>query len=334
MTVPTATVGVSDLVVWSLRGGAGLVLAPLLVVALWTWRGWSRPSAVLVLEGFQMYVLAPAWGILAAALLSQEWLLAVPAGVVALSHLAFCLPAATRDAVPRWVAGAPTISVFVANVRYSNARYAEVAQLVMEADADVVVLNESTSPLRAALDAAGVRDRYEIRVHTEGRPFGELLMARLPARDAGVEMIGGQRVPAATVAVGGVELRVHAVHVNAPKSASRRHLWRRNLDGLGAAAASGTIPALYAGDFNSAPWHGPFRRLLARRLVDAHDALGRGLSRSWTPDPPWPSWLGPVMRLDHALVTDGLHPTSLREVVVSGSDHRGFVVEVAVRTSV
>ena len=327
-----AMAGSTNLLGWTLRGAAGVALIPMIVVTVWIWFGWSRPSPVLVLEGFQMYLLAPAWVILIATLATRQWALAVPAVFVAGSHLLFCLPAATADSVPAWASDAPTMTVFVANVRYDNARADELARDVMASNADVVVLNETTPAIRDALRAAGTSDRYPTRVHVEGRPFGETLMTRLPATDAGVEVLGGQRVPAATVSVGDRDVRVYSVHVNAPKSSAQRHIWRRNLDGIGGSAeAAGDVPHLYAGDFNSAPWHGPYRRLLARGLTDAHDALGQGLSRSWTPHPAVLSWLGPVMRLDHALFTPGLFPRSLTDVEVPGSDHRGFLLEIAVR---
>lgn len=328
--LPAVVAGTTNVTALGLRAVAALALAPMLVVTLWIWRGWSRPSAILVLEGFQMYLLAPAWIILVVSIVSRQWALAVPAAVVAVSHLCFCVPAATADDVPEWVVDAPTISVFVANVRYDNERAAEMAEVVMAADADIVILNETTPALRDALRAAGTSDRYATRVHVEGRPFGESILTRLPATDAYVEVLGGQRVPAVTVTVGGRDVRVYSVHVNAPKSSAQRHIWRRNLDGIGVSAEAATMPSLYAGDFNSAPWHGPYRKLLARGLVDAHDALGQGLSRSWTPHLPVLSWLGPVMRLDHALFTPGLHPVALTDVEVPGSDHRGFRLEVAV----
>jgi hypothetical protein len=36
------------------------------------------------------------------------------------------------------------------------------------------------------------------------------------------------------------------------------------------------------------------------------------------------------VRLDHALVGPGVVPTAIDDIQVPGSDHRGFVVDVAV----
>ncbi|MFN8050185.1 MAG: endonuclease/exonuclease/phosphatase family protein [Acidimicrobiales bacterium] len=317
-----------------LRLAALAALIPLLVVSVWTWRGYSRPSAMLVLEGFQMVVLAPAWVILVVGLVVRDWWIVVPAALVVVSHLRFCLPAIVPDRTPGWVASAPTLTVFCANVRYDNPRKQEIADLVTSMDADVVVLNEMTPELRRVLDAAGVPARYPTVVDSPGDVFGEMLLTRLPASGPRIDVLGASRIPAATVRVGdgpeAVKVHVHGVHVHAPKSAPKRHIWRRNLDGLGAMVEGTDDPVLFVGDFNSAPWHGPFRRLLRRGLADAHDARGRGLTRSWTPTWPALAWLGPVMRIDHALYTPHAFPTAIRDVVVPGSDHRGFLVTFAV----
>lgn len=318
---------------WSV--GARLVawaaLVPMVLVAIWVWAGLSRPSFTLVLTGFQMVVLAPAWLVLVYALVGRHWAMAATAAFVALSHLAFCVPAATADRAPDWVVDAPSFTVLSANVKYSNEQPAAVAEMVAAVDADVVVLNEMTDPQRAVLASSGVLDDYAVEQYGRGAPFGEMLLTRLPIVDAWVETIGGSRTPAAKVLVDDRPVLVYGVHVHAPKANQHRHLWRRNLDALGATAERVGSPAVFAGDFNSAPWHGPFRDLLGRGLTDTHDALGKGLSRSWAPHWPVLGWIGPIMRIDHALFTDGLFPRRVREVEVPGSDHVGFVVEMAVR---
>lgn len=321
----------SEIAPIGLRLAAWAALVPMTLVSIWIWAGWSRPSFTLAFTGFQMVVLAPAWLILAGAIVGRQWAMAVVALLVAVSHLAFSLPAATKDRVPAWVADAPSFTVFAANVKYANDRQDEVADLVRRIDADVVVLNEMTDPQHAALDAAGVLERYGTEQYGRGMPFGEMLLTRLPIVDAWVENLGGSRVPAAKVLVDDLDVLVYGVHVHAPKANQNRRLWRRNLDALGATVERIGSPAVMAGDFNSAPWHGPYRDLLARGLTDTHDALGQGLSRSWTPHVPVVGWFGPIMRIDHALFTDGLFPRRVRDVEIPGSDHRGLVVEMAVR---
>ena len=131
-------------------------------------------------------------------------------------------------------------------------------------------------------------------------------------------------MPWATVTVGDRSLLLVAVHVdNAIRS---REDWTRELDALKTQATSAPGPAAIVGDFNSTRWNPPFGELLAAGLHDAHESVGQGLSRSW-PNLGFPV---PLMRLDHALVNDKVGVVSVHDVDVPGSDHIGFVTELAV----
>ncbi|NLA35269.1 MAG: endonuclease/exonuclease/phosphatase family protein [Actinobacteria bacterium] len=309
-----------------------LALVPLVLLCIWIWFGLSRPSPVLVLEGYQMVLLVPAWAILAGALWGRHWLAALVALFVVVSHLWFCIPAATADAEPGWVADAPTFTMFSANVLYQNPDFDAVAAAVLEHDAEVVVINEMTDPAYDAMLAAGVFDRYDTEVYWRNDTFGEMLLARVPVKDTGIDNIGGMGVPWAVLNLDGTEAKVYAIHVHAPKKQADRHLWRRNLDAVGRTVeARGDTPSIFAGDFNSTLWHGPFRDLLARGLTDGHDQRGRGLSRTWRSPVVPLRWLGPIMGLDHVLVTDGAFVTEIANVRTPGSDHRGLLTTVAVR---
>jgi endonuclease/exonuclease/phosphatase family metal-dependent hydrolase len=83
-----------------------------------------------------------------------------------------------------------------------------------------------------------------------------------------------------------------------------------------------------AGDLNADRDHAAFRGLLDAGLTDVHDALGRGLARTF------PDGM-PVLQLDHVLVRDGaggrLTPLEVREVQVPGSDHLGVLADLAVQ---
>jgi len=65
--------------------------------------------------------------------------------------------------------------------------------------------------------------------------------------------------------------------------------------------------------------------LLDGHWRDAHEAVGRGLSTSWSTLGLVPSFV----RLDHALVDHRLVVCDVADFTVTGSDHRGFVVTIA-----
>ena len=101
---------------------------------------------------------------------------------------------------------------------------------------------------------------------------------------------------------------------------------RGELSALKTQATSAPGATAVVGDFNSTRWNPPFGDLLAAGLHDAHESVGQGLSRSW-PNLGFPV---PLMRLDHALVNDKVGVVSVHDVDVPGSDHIGFVTELAV----
>jgi endonuclease/exonuclease/phosphatase (EEP) superfamily protein YafD len=75
------------------------------------------------------------------------------------------------------------------------------------------------------------------------------------------------------------------------------------------------------GDLNSSPvW--PIYRRLAAVAIDAARVAGTA-SRTWGPTPSSPR----LLRIDHAFVQGG-HAVAARLIHVSGSDHRGLLVDV------
>ena len=84
-------------------------------------------------------------------------------------------------------------------------------------------------------------------------------------------------------------------------------------------------PVVLAGDFNLVAGSGPFERLQAAGLRDV--LAGAGLfGLTWPSGGGWPDF--PVFRLDHVLAGP-VDVTDLRKVRVPGSDHQGWVFQVA-----
>ena len=83
------------------------------------------------------------------------------------------------------------------------------------------------------------------------------------------------------------------------------------------------------GDFNATLHAGGMRALRDAGLVDAHDALGRGLATTW----PNGVFSAPPLHLDHVFVSEHLVPLEVSEGRGEGSDHRPVIVDVAVRES-
>jgi endonuclease/exonuclease/phosphatase (EEP) superfamily protein YafD len=305
------------------------------LVALSQVVGTTGHPLLYVLQAFTLHAVVGLAVVAAiAALLRRPWL-AGSGVVVAIVLATVVVPAITaRSAVGATAAGpdAARLTVVHANTYYANRRVPVAADVIAAAverdDADLVVVTELSPDLESALlDRIG--DEF---VHRAGEATDERnglgVFSRLPLSD--VRFGPYRTMPGIEVTVrpdGVTPIRVIGVHPVPGVEPEDLTRWHVDLEHIGdRATAAGEPPTLVVGDFNASRWHPPFRRLLDRGLADAHEYLGRGLSSSW----PVSWWRPRFVRLDHALVDDRVAPVSVRDLVVPGSDHTGFVVTVAV----
>jgi endonuclease/exonuclease/phosphatase (EEP) superfamily protein YafD len=266
----------------------------------------------------------PVYPIAVVAFLRRRWILGGVSAALIVVHLAAVYPALGHRSLPAWAATAPRVSILEANVYDQNVEPQAAAAKILSSGAEVLVLVELDSRTLAALRAGGIDSAYPYSTVPAGRYRTDGIWSKRPLQDI---HSGASRfdMPWATVDVNGRTLLLLAVHVeNAIRS---RDAWADELDDLGrhAAATSGAVAVV--GDFNSDRWNPPFGRLLAGGLHDAHEATGQGLSFSWPHLGLFPI---PVMRLDHALVDNDVGVVSVHNVAIPGSDHVGFVTELAV----
>lgn len=302
---------------------------------------------VLLLAAYPLLVLA---GLL------RDRLLVLLALAAVAGHLLVVAPALQRAPVPAGADTAPRLRVVVANAYVANPEPERLGRLLRGLRADVVVLPELTPATLAGLRRAGLtRDLPHVALERAGRQETVGLLSRLPLRDREVRRTGTRAVVRATVEVGGVAVRVVPVHP-LPPIGGWEPLWRDALVDLASdlardvavgpvrdrvpapgsdpsgdpapGRAAGTdLPLVLAGDLNADRDAAAFRRLLDAGLVDAADALGQGLTRTYPAG-------APLVHLDHVLVRDGrrarLVPLRHALVPLPGSDHLGVVVDVAV----
>jgi endonuclease/exonuclease/phosphatase (EEP) superfamily protein YafD len=276
-------------------------------------------------------VLALAVVVLAAS--TRRWALLAVGVVVVVAQVATVAPAVlARRAVPGWARGVAPVSIAVANVRWDNPDPAENARQLLATDADVLVVIELSTTFAATLDHLGARRRYPYRLlaaHRHGAGGIGLYSSR-PLHGARQVRMGPRAVPVATVRASGRALEIVGIHAAAPTTRGRLDEWEAELDALDRHARAAREPAVLAGDFNATRWHPAFAQLLDE-TTDVHEAAGKPFSRSWPADGPVLGLVPPLTRLDHALVTDGVAVLGVADLAGRGSDHRGFVVTLAVR---
>ncbi|HEX2804653.1 MAG TPA: endonuclease/exonuclease/phosphatase family protein [Kineosporiaceae bacterium] len=202
-----------------------------------------------------------------------------------------------------------------------------IAQAVADQKVDLLVVTELSGPLAHDLTVAGVTNRLTARWVMLPEPgqspaAGIGVYSRFPID--GFTPLNDTKWPAvrATVTVEKAHFTLIAGHAVQP-SVAGLDSWRRDLAAFGSAAKiKGPVVVLV--NLNATVWHAQFRHLVAGRLHDAGDVLGRGLR------PTWPSWALPLLPTDHALVAGGVGVAALDTTGVQGSDHRALTVALEV----
>lgn len=315
--------------VLTLAGAASTVALWPLVLA----RAFGHPFPLELLTHFQLQYFfgAAACAVLLAVLRSFRWaaaaaVAAVVAGAALWPYVAAGPSGLAHASAPE--AEAPAhLRIMLSNVLGTNTDHGRVLAAVVEADPDVVVLQEVTARWMEALEP--LRAKYP-NVCSGPREDNYLItvFSRHPLENLRVEHLGeaGEPTVAADVVLGERRLRLVATHPVPPMS--RRMLALRNdqLERVARRAlVEGRRPLVLIGDLNTtmwSPWAANLRRAL--RLTDVR--AGQGVM------PSWPAWLPAACRLpiDHCLVSRDLTVRSCRLGPRVGSDHLPLVVDLAV----
>jgi endonuclease/exonuclease/phosphatase (EEP) superfamily protein YafD len=303
---------------------AWVTTAALAVVAALPWIRGLRGRIVTIVRSLMPWATIPAVPVALLAARSGRRGAAVAAGAVAATGVVTSVSLVVPHRQPRAaVTARPALSILHANLLFDNIRMHDVALTLEQVGADVLTFSEYTPHHARLLRASALVSAYPHRIEQAAAlASGTALWSRHP-------VTAGH--PPATrhhTVVGDVEspdgtLRVIVVHTQSP--VVHHDQWSDDLAVL--ATVLPERPAVMTGDFNAGWPHPEFRTVLARGWRDVHQVVGRGLSSSWPVDR---TVLPPFIRLDHALVNDGVIVERVRDVEIPGSDHRGLLVDVSV----
>jgi endonuclease/exonuclease/phosphatase (EEP) superfamily protein YafD len=215
-------------------------------------------------------------------------------------------------------------TVLTINIRNGEADPAALADRA--AEADVVVLVETTPAAQAGLAAQGWDARFPYAVGDPRREGSNTAVFSRFRLSRGT-LLGRSNFNQWSVAVEVPDLglvRLLAVHPCNPYCGGGR--WDIEHEVVRAAvAAHGSGPLVVAGDFNAVAEQGPMQRLHRLGLRSATDLVGAG----WLPTYPAGGLLPPLLPIDHVLLSDQLTATAVTALTVPGTDHRGLLVQVA-----
>jgi endonuclease/exonuclease/phosphatase (EEP) superfamily protein YafD len=231
-------------------------------------------------------------------------------------------------------AGVPAqiLNVVCANVYVNNRTPDSLASGLLATDADIIIVSEWNSGFAAALQRAG-GDRYPHRIYDldDDSDYSVCIVSReqlLPG--SGMGKLGSLTVAHAIVIVGGIPIHIYGVNPTALVECKGYAAWKSQMKALRLRLPSLPRPFLIAGDFNTTRHRPEFRALLGSGTIDALAITG--LQR--TPSFKFAatgllSVSGPVVRLDHALVSEDVRPISSRNLDSGGSDHLPFLLSLA-----
>jgi endonuclease/exonuclease/phosphatase (EEP) superfamily protein YafD len=240
---------------------------------------------------------------------------------------------ATVVVAPLYVANSdtvdgPSLRVMQANLLFGAADPASLVETVRERDVDVLTVQELTETLATKLEDRGLEQllQYQYLIPDESGGGGAGIYSRYPLADTR-ELDGyGPTNLVATVDFT-TPFTLVAVHPG-PAVVTPPDIWTTELDNLRqqlAAFAATDSPVVVSGDFNTTYLHKQFRDLLDAGYADAADQLGSGIVPTYPADKQFPAIVG----IDHVLTKDA-RAQSLERVTITGSDHHGLIVDVAI----
>ncbi|WP_188943077.1 endonuclease/exonuclease/phosphatase family protein [Nakamurella endophytica] len=291
------------------------------------WRSQSEP-VLIGLQGTVIWSLLPAYPLAVAALVGRRRALAAVAGALCVAHAGWTLAAVGWHGDRPAPAGTVQVRLVTANVLLDNPSVPALADDLLAARPDVLLLQEVTPQILDRLAGTPLWQALPYRV-TDPLPgfHGSAILSRWPVLSGGAFDVAGFPMTQADIRTPAGPVHVVDVHAQAPLSHEAAARWSAQFDRLARLPLPAGRPLVLAGDFNATLDHRPMQRLLAAGFRDAFAESGTGLGATW---PEWSGPVPPLMRLDHVLVNDPVTVLSIRERTSPGSDHRRLEVELAV----
>lgn len=276
------------------------------------------------------------------ALLWRRWvLLAVTASALAVMlwwHAGYLLPregvsdAAVATAQASADASDGVARVMTLNTAHGAASAEEVVALVREKNVEVLCLQELTDDFLGELAAAGLYDLLpnyvisdEASAISNGGRNGIWTLAPMSNTSGNLLPIDTSSMPAGTVQIGGLDVRVVSVHPNSPVRGAQ-DLWDEGLGVIGSLSEYDHT-YLVMGDFNSTWDHARFRGLLGSDFVDAGSEAGEGFHMTYPSGTLAGVELPSLVEIDHIVYArdSGITVSELEAAEVSGTDHRALL---------
>jgi len=231
--------------------------------------------------------------------------------------------------------GVETFEIMQYNIYYDNNDIKAIADHIIEADSDVVVIHELIAkqwqPLELTLSKEYPYTHAEPFEHFEGQPSGGMaIISKNPL--SAIEVADKYSPPdrkllAATTVVGDQEITIIGLHPHASRFESRKILLREaQIEAVVQLAKNSETATIVATDMNITPLSPVYQNFLEDTgWQDPHKSVG------WHPT--WPAWRIPVgLPIDHVFVSNELTMHTYETGDGAGSDHKSLVATVSIST--
>ncbi len=218
------------------------------------------------------------------------------------------------------------LRVLVTNVEEENDQFARWREVVLDQDADVIIVAEVDQRWAGAI--AELKSDYPNQiVHPQSNWYGMALLSRLPIIERDIRFRVQDDVPSIDTIVqlpSGDEVRVVGVHPRPPEPIRDNDATARDAELVlwGKELAEDTRPIIIGGDLNDVAWSQSTRLFLRlSRMLDPR--RGRGFFNSFHADRFW-------MRfpLDHVFHSTHFAFRDMRRLPHVGSDHFPILIDL------
>lgn len=269
-------------------------------------------------------------------IVTSDWPLAFMSALLATHRLAALEPKRARPGQSGNSDDRPELTLVCANVYSRNRTPDALAAHLLRSNPDVIVIAEWNPAFQVALQRAG-GDHYPYRVFdpTDTSDYAVCILSRHPldARSR-VEHLGPLTTAHAIIPLGREDIHIYAVNPAAIVDRGGFRTWKSQIDALAAHLPTLPRPLVIVGDLNTTAHRPEFQRLLDQKMCDALTATGIGSTASFKLSATGPFSLpGPLVRLDHALISPDLIAVHSENMNANGSDHLPFALTISTSTS-
>lgn len=234
---------------------------------------------------------------------------------------------------PSAAAGGPTFRVMSVNLLMVNQQKEALADEMLAANPDILLLQEYTDEWHATLQRKLLAQYPHHAERAQDDSFGMAIYSRLPFNGEPETWLHlGQAVTPqmrTVIKVQRQDVAFYNVHLLPPRGPAYVSEHRLQFADLLKELAAEKLPYVLAGDFNFPPTTVQHRDLMRIGARETHTEAGRGMGLTWPVNSVF-RYL-PGMRIDHLYIAPSLSATRHETGYGAGSDHRPVWADIALQ---